>query len=480
MKKIIACLFSTFALAAHADNYIGEEFSQEDTLSSQVISHSSGPHANLKFDIDPPLISIPGAEDSDGHLTHQKVLIAGTPVVSSPYFGVQTQFDGGDLVVNASSVNKDVALLNVRRDFYKALRAHGLRAPSHTIIELSGFIEPVVFFRNDFTRDYQSDIDLGAAELDIFGAINPWTSVFVQMAYDGSRTMPKRTANSRIQIDSAFATFGNLTYAPWYATIGQLYVPFGQYSSTLITRSLARDLGRTKERPIVLGMDIRESVYHANASVFAFQGDTKKGGDPTTPPDHINGGGANFSFAYAGTPFFWDAGVSYITNLAESDGMQGRAFGTSQANEVLKHRVPGLDLRGKLGYKQVHVGTEYVTALRHFSATNLSYQGTGASPSALHVEGVFKFALGEAQKPGAIVIGYDHSREAAALGFPQDRYSIGASYAPLRATIVSVEYRHDSNYTTSALPAAVQTVGINTAPLGRDANTFTVQLDIFF
>ncbi len=486
MKKLVLSFLAFFiasaALAVSNEPSPQTGLTKDEAIASQVIAHKGREGIDLQLDPAPPIISIPATEGDDGTLQHTNILIAGTPVVSSPYYGVQTEFSGGDLLVNASTVNKDIALLGVRKAFYQALTKHGIIVPEHTIIELSGLIETQVFFRDDFTRGYQSDIDLTAAEVDIFAGVNRWVSALLQMEIDGSRAtgIPKRVSNSRIVVGSAFVTFGNLNELPLYATIGQLYVPFGQYSSALPTRSTARDLGRTKARPLVLGLKTTGGPHTWNASVYGFQGDTKKGGSLTLPQDHINAVGGNIYYGYHGDKWYGNAGVSVINNLAESDGMQGGAFGITQATEVINHRVPGLNLRGKLGYESVHILGEYVGATRHFSSMNLSYKSSGARPEAFHVEGVYSFTVGEQKKPGNVAIGYDHTREAIALGLPQDRYSASISYAPWRATIFSLEYRHDENYSTSYLPAAVQGVAIPTAALGKDADTVTLQMDIFF
>src|SRR5207253_2879745 len=41
--------------------------------------------------------------------------IAGTPVVTSPYLGARPAFDGSDYLVNISSINRDVRLMQQRR-----------------------------------------------------------------------------------------------------------------------------------------------------------------------------------------------------------------------------------------------------------------------------------------------------------------------------------------------------------------------------
>ena len=59
----------------------------------------------------------PVALMADGHVVSY---IAGMPVVSSPYLGDRPAFDGSDYIVNISSINRDVRLMQQRRRLYRA------------------------------------------------------------------------------------------------------------------------------------------------------------------------------------------------------------------------------------------------------------------------------------------------------------------------------------------------------------------------
>ena len=50
----------------------------------------------------------PTALIADKHIV---TYIAGTPVVTSPYLGARPAFDGSDYIVNVSSINRDVRLM---------------------------------------------------------------------------------------------------------------------------------------------------------------------------------------------------------------------------------------------------------------------------------------------------------------------------------------------------------------------------------
>jgi hypothetical protein len=80
--------------------------------------------------------------------------IAGTPVVSSPYLGARPAFDGSDYIVNISSINRDIRLMEQRRRLYKAYEDIGYPAPKMPIIAISGKSEPQAVVNRSSYRQF--------------------------------------------------------------------------------------------------------------------------------------------------------------------------------------------------------------------------------------------------------------------------------------------------------------------------------------
>ena len=77
-------------------------------------------------DSDPESVNFyPTALIVDGHVI---TYIAGTPVSNSTYLGDRPAFDGSDYIVNISSINRDIRLMQQRRRLYRAYESIGYPA----------------------------------------------------------------------------------------------------------------------------------------------------------------------------------------------------------------------------------------------------------------------------------------------------------------------------------------------------------------
>lgn len=372
----------------------------------------------------------------------------GTPVVTSPFLGVHSAFDGSDLVVNMSSINQDLRLLQQWQMLENQLANSGKSFPDSPMLELSGKIEAQAVAAKPYVGKKTTDIDLSGLELDVSASINSWASGFMAINYDDSSlsTPATRTSNSNLFVNKAFLTLGNLNQLPVYLTAGQFQVPFGQYSSFMVSSPLTVSVGRTKARALLLGYHPKEDkgLY---GSLFTFKGDSST----TSNSGKVNQWGANVAYDYVGQGLKFTLGTSYINNMADAVGMQSnglttgfKGFGESLATETLKDRVPGADVQGKLAMGPVVLLGEYLTATRAFNAADMTYNNQGAKPRAMNFEAAYLFKI--ADKPSSFALGYGQTNEALALALPKQRYSAVWSYSHWKNTIASLEYRHDIAY----------------------------------
>ncbi len=420
--------------------------------------------------------------------------LSGSPVVTSPYLGVRSEYNGGDLVVNLSSVNTDLAILQQRQSLEDAAKSIGMDPKAHPRLIFSGEVEGQTTYTNPYSGPNNTNIDLTDAELDVVAAVDPWLTGYMVMAYDNGSTTASgnRTNSSNLYLDRAFLTLGNLNKFPAYATAGQLYVPFGQYTSYMISDPVTKTLGRIKARALVLGYNQNVGKYDTGitSAIFGFKGDTSTGNNTPSGPSSVNNFGANLEMSQDFGPVTTDVGTSYIYNIADSDGMQvtGASYGgfvgfdgASTAAQSLMHRVPAIDGRASAGYGPFSVISEYVGTLRSFDPTNLSYNGHGAHPDAFHVEGVYQRQI--FGKPTSFAVGYGHTWEALGLNLPQDRYLATINMAIFKDALASIEVRHSINYASSDTAtgnAPVAGTGVATAPPGKHENVVTGQLDLYF
>jgi hypothetical protein len=422
-------------------------------------------------------------------------------VSSGPYIGVPLEYSGANLIINTPSVNQDVTLLKLRRNIRHRLAELGRPEESdHSHILLSGMVEGQALYKNLSSSNPQSDIDLTSVNLDAY-VLGPshWTSGLIELSYDndlgsnsGSFSSTDRNWNSRVFINKAFIVIGDFSQSPIYSTLGQMYVPFGVYSSSLVSSPLTKLLARTKARALVLGFDQQEAdAFYGAAYIF-------RGASHASTRSGINNGGLNLGYRFKTGLFDVSFNGGVIANIADSQGMQDTGnqpafdgFGgpsvtttsgssvviVNTGNEQLVHRVPAYDARAKVSIGQsIDLLGEYITASTHFSSNDLSMNSHGARPQALSAEAIYTFPW--IVKPTSVTLGYGMSKDALAIGLPAQRYSVALNTSLWQDTLQSLEFRRDINYPASATSSGSGIAG--PSGTGTSNNMITAQFDLYF
>lgn len=435
-------------------------------------------------------------------------------VSSGPYIGVPLEFAGGDLIVNSPSVNEDIMLLNISKSINQRLtalgRPMGKALGSHIL--LSGLVEAQAFGKNGPDIRGYSDIDLTSVNLDAF-IMGPstWTSAYFEFAFDnnigtetGAFSSNNRVLNSRVFISKAFVMIGDFTQSPFYASFGQMYVPFGVYSTTMVSAPLTRILARTLVRPFVFGYK-SQSPNSLLATGYIYSGPTHFNGS-----NNINNGGINLSYSFKQDQYTAIIGGGVISNIADSLGMQftgnnnnnpplfggfggpietyvfpGGAtnipsplvYQIATGDENLAHRVPAYDFNIKFSLgDNWQMIAEYILASTSFSNADLQFNDHGAKPQAANLEVIYNIPW--ITNPTSISGSYQLSDDALAIGLPAKRYSIAANTSFWRNTLQSLELRRDINYgkTDTSTGSGV------TGPSGNggSANVLTLQFQYYF
>jgi hypothetical protein len=410
-------------------------------------------------------------------------------VSSGPYIGIPLSYSGGNLIINSPNVNEDVSLLNIRKSVNARLASLGrAKAEDHAHLLLSGVVEGQALYKAPGGGAKTSDIDVTSAGLDgyILGP-NSWTSGLISLAYDndlgsntGSYNNTSRMQNSRVFINKAFIVIGDFSKTPFYGSLGQMYVPFGTYSSNMVSSPITKILGRLKERALLVGYQQQGSpaLY---ASAYVFKGDSYVGATR-----RINNGGINLGYRFAHGSISGDFGAGMIRNIADSQGMQNNGNGPAFAgfggtngsgNEKLTHGVPALNLRGMLALgSQVDFLAEYIGATTSFSRNDLTMNGRGAKPQAVNTEAAYTFTA--FTKPSSLAIGYGRTKDGLAIGLPWQRYSLAFNTSLWENTLQSIEFRHDIEYAASSFASGSKVMAL--AQTGRADNGITAQFDMYF
>lgn len=408
--------------------------------------------------------------------------IAGTPVVSSPYLGARPAFDGSDYIVNISSINRDIRLMEQRRRLYRAYESIGYPKPNMPIIAISGKAEPVAMINQPYVGRYAGDINLGSSELDVAAALNDKVEAFISMAYD--ETPPpvgQRVSNSAFSLNMGFVNIGNLDRSPIYFTAGQMYVPYGRYSSSMISSTLPQRLARTKARPFILGYKSQQD-WGPYAAIYGFKSDTNLG--------HSGIGGVNLGYTIRAGNISGDIGGGFISSISDSTGMQDNGsqpfttfggFASDTNGSELIRKVPAVNVHGNISFDRYSLTAEWVGVSRRFRFEDLSYNWRGAKPQAAQIEGALTFMA--FNKPSSFALGYQWSKDTLALHLPKHRFSGVFNISIWKDTIESLEYRHDVDYNIYQFANGIAPPGLFNLPTfgtGRKADALIAQIGVFF
>lgn len=419
----------------------------------------------------------------------------GPTVTTSPYIGIRTAYDASDLVVNLPSMNEDLRLLKQQQQLMQRMRALHIPFVERPVIELSGDVVGQVFWSGPSEGNSSHDINLSDARFDIFAHASSWVLAYISFDFDNSRLQDDvvgsgfRVGNSSLFLKRAFLTIGNLDCAPVYFSLGQMYVPFGRYSTSQVTSALTVALGQTNQRAALLGY----SQGGLFAQAYAFSGDSD---EDLNNEDHtvaINQWGVNAGYKLSNNHYDLEVGAGYIGNIADSTGMQINNFGGtgtfqgfafSNDTENLDHRVPAYDVHGELSFGNFSFDVEYIAATKSFTTVDLAYNNEGAMPSAFNVDGTYRFQLGAC--PASFSLGYGFTNQALALNIPEQSLWATFKTSLFKNTIESIEYRYDVNYDAADTSAGL--IGFeNGLPVsgpgpngGGHRNTLVAEVGVYF
>lgn len=401
-----------------------------------------------------------------------------------PYLNKDAIFDGSKLIINVPTVREDSRLLAQQYQLIQECHELDIPTPDLPRLTLTGKLESQISYGSAYTGGLQKDNIFNGAELDAYVQGNSWVSGYMALDY----APDEHRYGSRLFMNRAFIAIGNLSQFPFYISIGQVYIPFGRYSSLMVTAPVTQALGRTKARTLTFGyyqkMGKNNNVLHTE--VYGFQGLSNNNNLARSNQNNEWGTDVGYEFDN-GCRLSGEIGAGYISSFVDFQEIQDKMLFNI---ENIRHHVPALNVYGTLAINPVVFFTEYVGAMRSFDVNDIisiSFTNQGARrrrPTAFHTEASYRFRTGS--KTSSIGVGYGHTSQALALGLPQDRYSIFYNINIWRDTNLALEYRHDINYRDSAIVSLTGNPMPDAVPVnvvtdfGKIDNVVTAQFDLFF
>jgi len=295
-------------------------------------------------------------------------------------------------------------------------------------ITLSGVIEAEANYEdydynNPATDDEDSsDITLATVELGVDVDIIKHVKGHVLFLWEEDDTEP-------VDVDEGFITLDGEDVVPLYLNVGKLYVPFGNFESHFISDPLTLELGETRESALTVGC-VSEWM---DVSVSAFNGDIDEIGED----NHIESYVANVSFSVPQeliSNFGISAGVSYISNIADSDNLQDEIL----SPDGIKDYVDGFNAFLSIYFMdKFFFECEYLGALDEFEAGELSFDGGKEfQPETWNFE--LAYAATDRLE---VAVKYEGGDD---LGdfLPEDQYGAAVTYGLFEGTSLSFEYLH--------------------------------------
>ena len=310
-----------------------------------------------------------------------------------------------------------------------------------TGITLSGLLQVEAQVQNDYMGTETSDFVVDELGVIIEAQVHQSAKATIAFLYEEKGTP--------LQIDEAFLTFGK---TPLNLTIGQLYVPFGNLETHMISDPLTLGLAEAQEKAAQLNF---ESGILKGA-VYVFNGTTQEKVD-----DKIDHYGANVGIAQKSeNSLSYDLGISYINDIGDTDGVSAALGGTATSGITNYDYVDAMGGHINLAVSGISLYVEYLTALDDLN------DGDNLKIQAWNTELGYTFKASGQEMTFAV--GYQGTKESVILGLPETRYLLGFSMGIYENTTLAVEYARSEDYE------------LKEGGTGENADNFTVQLAIKF
>jgi len=333
----------------------------------------------------------------------------------------------------------------VERPEEEAKKDEGLFEKWYNKIELSGAIEleyatedhelrnPDRDFHGRDTND--NDIVTATVELGVEAQVNKYVKGRILFLWEEDEE------NEHVIVDEATIMIGGIeeTYGLYFLG-GRYYPHFGELNTFLVSDPLTLEIFEIRETAAQVGY--QNDWFSLGAGVF--HGDVQQ---DEKIDSRIQGYFADANF-HNPEDTLWGlsllAGVSYLSNVADSDTLQGEVVdlnGDGEPND-LDNLADGLALYLVAEYWKLAFGAEYITALDRFRAGEMAYavdmlgMPRSSKPSVWNFELAFRPI-----EPLQLAVRYGGSHGMFGL-FPEHQFGGSISYELFRYTTLSAEYLH--------------------------------------
>ncbi len=281
-------------------------------------------------------------------------------------------------------------------------------------VEIGGLVEVEAQHISPDIGDNSSDIYVATAEIGIAAQVNDWTNAEIVLLYED-----EGNHSGDIAVDVAAITIADPN-SIWFTTTGIYTLPFGSYGTNVISDPITLDLGETRDAAIEVGI----STGNFSGSLYVFKGDQQ---------NSIKNYGASLGYTAEFSGAALTAGLGYVNDLAESDGIVDDAT-------VMTNKAPAWTANAELAMGPFTLIGEYLTATKSIQAY------ANDKPSAYNIEAAYAFtAMG---KGSSVAIAFQGTDDAANTAGGMDEKRIVGAYVMeiAEATTLGIEYMKSEDY----------------------------------
>ncbi|HET8708200.1 MAG TPA: LbtU family siderophore porin [Pseudomonadales bacterium] len=298
----------------------------------------------------------------------------------------------------------------------------------HHPTRLTGLLLIDTEYSNGYADEKASNIFVDTLQVRMDRSINQNVSVHGSLLHEEDA----QHDSNGIVMEEVYVTLSPGKDSRVAFTLGRQYLPFGNYSTHLITDPEALHLAKINDTAAVIKYGTEFNVH-----AFAMNGNTIKANPQQKKKD--NAAEYGYGFSYEGEHF--KIGTDWTNSICESDDVVDSIADTI----ALKTYVPGWDFHTGLTVGQWELTAEYVTATRSFDATELSFNGSGAKPSAWHIETAYQLPNNDAW----LAFRTGQTREFLFLNQPKSTISLGYGQTIYKNTTLKLEAYRQKDYATT-------------------------------
>lgn len=308
-------------------------------------------------------------------------------------------------------------------------------------VELSGTVEIGAYAGEGYEGDDYSDLTVDTAAVALTAQLNDYSSAEISLLYEEDDT--------DLEVDTASITFakeGN----PFSLQLGQTYLPFGAFSTSLVNDTLPLEMAEIRETVAIAGF----SDGGFSAQAYVFNGDVDH---DSASNDTLQNWGTRLAYDSEPDNAGFGVGLDYLSNIGDSDSIGGYlddnwASPTGAGyDQWLRSEVGAWAVHGYANVGPVVLTAELVRTDGFSTAEMLTAAAAlapvGEEPQAWQLEAAYTTTLFDREY--TLAMAWQETQDALFLELPERRQSVGASTALDEKTTLGLEVWRDRDYSVA-------------------------------